>query len=88
MASRKHGTLYIGVTSDLVSRVWQHREGVVDGFTTRYGLKMLVYYEAYDAMDEAIVREKKLKQFLRKWKIELIEKHNPEWQDLYADITG
>lgn len=79
---------YIGVTSDLVSRVWQHREGMFDGFTKRYGVKTLVYYEAYDGIDDAIVREKKLKQFLRAWKIELVEKHNPAWRDLYDDIIA
>lgn len=88
MASQRNGTLYVGVTSDLVGRVWQHREGTVPGFTKRHGVKTLVYYEAYDDIADAIAREKAIKKWRRKWKLRLIEAPNPDWRDLYADITG
>ncbi len=80
------GTLYIGVTSDLVQRVWQHREGVVAGFTQRYGVKRLVWYELYASMEEAIKREKALKKWQRGWKVQLIEKDNLAWWDLWEEI--
>ena len=80
------GTLYIGVTSDLPRRVWEHREGVVDGFTKRYGVKMLVWYELHATMDAAIVREKQIKEWKRAWKLRLIEAANPTWCDLSGDI--
>jgi putative endonuclease len=86
MASKRNGTLYIGVTSDLPRRVWEHREGVVDGFTKRYGVKMLVWYELHATMDAAIVREKQIKEWKRAWKLRLIETANPTWRDLSGDI--
>ena len=87
MASKPHGTLYIGVTNDLVRRVWEHREGVVPGFTRRYGLKRLVYYEPHDDVTRAIQREKSLKRYLRGRKIDLIERDNPHWDDLWPAIV-
>jgi len=86
LASRRDGTLYIGVTSDLPKRVWQHREGVVDGFTKEYGVKTLVWYEMHDNAESAITREKRLKKWNRAWKVRLIEERNPEWNDLYREI--
>ena len=86
LASQRNGTLYIGVTSDLVQRVWQHRNGLVEGFTKKYGVHRLVYYELHADMTEAIQREKRLKKWNRAWKIELIEKENPEWLDLWPMI--
>jgi putative endonuclease len=83
MTNRIYGTLYIGVTNDIARRVWEHKEGVVAGFTKRYGLKMLVYFEEFDSISDAIRREKRLKQWNRAWKIALIEKQNPNWEDLY-----
>ena len=82
LASKKNGTLYIGVTSDLVKRVWQHKNELVDGFTSRYGVHTLVWYEVHDNMESAITREKRLKSWRRAWKVELIEKENPQWVDL------
>ena len=86
LASQRNGTLYIGVTSDLVQRVWQHRNDLVEGFTKKYGVHRLVYYELHADMTEAIQREKRLKKWNRAWKIELIEKENPEWLDLWPMI--
>jgi putative endonuclease len=86
MANKPQGTLYIGVTSDIVKRVYQHKNDFVDGFTRKYELKRLVYYEVFDEIAEAIKREKQLKEWQRKWKIELIEKQNPKWEDLYETI--
>jgi putative endonuclease len=86
LASRKYGTLYVGVTSNLAERAWQHREEVVPGFTTKYGIKRLVYYEFHDSMVEAIRREKKIKEWQRAWKIDLIHSMNPTWRDLYDDL--
>ena len=86
LASQRNGTLYIGVTSDLVQRVWQHRNGLVEGFTKKYGVHRLVYYELHADMTEAIQREKRLKKWNRAWKIELIERENPEWLDLWPMI--
>jgi len=88
LASQRNGTLYIGVTSDLVKRVWQHREGLVDGFTKQYGVKMLVWYEQHETMDSAISKEKAMKKWLRQWKLSTIEQNNPDWVDLWAEITG
>jgi putative endonuclease len=88
LASRMHGTLYVGVTSDLAGRVWQHREGVADGFTKRYGVKRLVYYEVHATMEAAITREKQIKEWKRAWKIELIEGMNPGWRDLFEEIAN
>ena len=88
LASQPNGTLYIGVTSDLVKRIWQHREGLVDGFTKQYGVKMLVWYEQHETMDSAISREKAMKKWLRQWKLSTIEQQNPDWVDLWPEITG
>jgi putative endonuclease len=87
LASKRNGTLYIGVTSDLVKRVWQHKNNMVEGFTKRYGVHQFVWYEVHDSMESAIKREKRLKEWKRKWKLELIEKINPNWQDLYNTIV-
>ena len=88
LATGKRGTLYIGVTSDLVARTWQHREHVVDGFTKRYSVTMLVWYELHGTMDSAILREKQLKKWNRVWKLRLVGEFNPEWRDLWDDIVG
>jgi putative endonuclease len=82
LASKRNGTLYIGVTSDLIKRVWEHKNDLAAGFTRRYGVHLLVWYELHENMESAIVREKRLKEWQRHWKIELIEDANPEWQDL------
>jgi len=82
LASARHGTLYIGVTSDLLARLHQHREGLIKGFTSRYGVTRLVYYEPFDDMAAAIAREKQLKKWNRDWKLNLIESSNPGWVDL------
>ena len=87
LAAGKNGTLYTGVTNDLVRRICQHRTGSVDGFTKRHGVKTLVYFEIYQDAHAAITREKKLKRWRRAWKIALIERDNPEWRDLYQDIA-
>ena len=87
MANRKQGALYAGVTSDLPKRVWQHREGVAEGFTKRYGCKRLVWFELHSTMEYAILREKQIKAGSRRKKIALIEEANPEWRDLYFEIT-
>ncbi len=87
MASRRNGTLYVGVTSNLAQRVWQHREGVVEGFTQQYGCKLLVWFEIADTMDAAIAREKQIKAGSRAKKIALIEAMNPHWHDLYEQIA-
>ncbi len=86
LASRRNGTLYVGVTSDLIKRVWQHKSGEIDGFTKKYSVKNLVYYEEYSDAKNAIQREKRLKEWRRIWKISLIEKFNPNWDDLYGEI--
>jgi putative endonuclease len=86
LASRPHGTLYIGVTSNLPKRVWEHRESVVDGFTKKYDVKTLVWYEMHDNAESAITREKRLKKWDRAWKVRLIEERNREWKDLFAEI--
>jgi putative endonuclease len=86
LASRRQGTLYIGVTSQLVQRVWQHQESVIESFTQRYGVGRLVYFELHDDMSAAIRREKQLKKWRRAWKIELIEQKNPEWRDLWPSL--
>lgn len=88
MSNRKDGTLYIGVTSDLVKRVYEHKNEMKGKFTHKYNLGKLVYYEVHSHIEEAIKREKRLKSWLRQWKIELIEKDNHEWVDLYAHILG
>lgn len=86
MSNKKDGVLYIGVTSDIVKRVYEHKNGSVDGFTKQYNLKNLVYYEVFDDIEEAIKREKQLKNWHREWKIELVNKQNPHWEDLYESI--
>lgn len=88
MASRRNGTLYVGVTSDLVKRVWQHREHVVEGFTRQHGVARLVWYELHGDMWSAIEREKRLKAWKRAWKVEVIESSNPYWNDLWDSIVG
>jgi putative endonuclease len=87
MTNRPNGVLYVGVTSDLVRRVYEHREGLVKGFTKTYGLKTLVYFEEHEDILSAITREKALKKWLRAWKVRLIHKDNPEWADLYEGIV-
>ena len=82
LASKRNGTLYIGVTNDLARRVLEHREGLVPGFTKTYGVKMLVYYESFGDITQAISREKRLKRYKREWKINLIQQSNVEWRDL------
>jgi putative endonuclease len=88
LASQKNGTLYIGVTSSLVQRVWQHKEGAVPGFTDRHDVHLLVFYELHATMEAAITREKRLKKWNRLWKLRLIEERNPQWHDLWPEITG
>ncbi len=88
LASRKQGTLYLGVTNDLVRRVSQHKQKTLPGFTNRYDVRWLVWFECYDGPIEAIEREKEIKKWRRDWKIALIEKENPDWRDLYAEILG
>jgi putative endonuclease len=88
LSNKRHGTLYIGVTSDLISRVWQHKYKITAGFSAKYNLTKLVYFEMFEDMYEAISREKQLKAGPRKAKIRLIEEHNPEWRDLYAEISA
>jgi len=83
MTNRKNGAFYVGVTSDLKRRVWEHRQGLVEGFSKRYGLKRLVYFELHPTMASAIQREKQLKAWKRAWKIELIQEENPNWNDLF-----
>ena len=88
LASRRNGTLYTGVTSELVQRVWKHKSDVFEGFTKKYGVHRLVYFEEHPDIRDAIVREKQLKKWKRSWKIRLIEEMNPEWRDLYEDVLG
>jgi putative endonuclease len=83
MANRRNGTIYIGVTSDLIARAYQHREGLVPGFTKRYGCKLLVYFVVYDDLQDARLRELQMKEWKRSWKMRLIEESNLEWADLY-----
>jgi len=86
LASKKNGTLYTGVTSDLVKRIWEHKNDLVDGFTRRYKVHNLVWYELHDNMDAAIEREKNMKEWKRAWKVRLFEKDNPNWNNLYDSI--
>ena len=88
LASQRNGTLYTGVTSDLVKRIWSHRNDVVEGFSRRYSVHNLVYYELHAEMLSAIAREKQIKKWNRGWKIELIEKSNPGWDDLWPSLLG
>ena len=87
LSSQRNGTLYIGVTSDLIKRVWEHKQDFVEGFTKKYGAHDLVWYEQHEDMPTAIAREKTLKEWKRAWKLELIEKMNPLWKDLYEDLV-
>ncbi|MET4727206.1 putative endonuclease [Lysobacter enzymogenes] len=87
LASAKRGTLYIGVSSNLIQRIWQHREHLNEGFTERYDVTRLVWYELHETMESAIAREKRLKKWKREWKIDLIEPTNPDWRDLWQDIA-
>jgi putative endonuclease len=86
LASRRNGTLYAGMTDDLARRTWEHRNGVVPGFTKSYGVTMLVWYEAHDTRDTAFIRERQLKKWNRAWKWRLIEEANPTWRDLWDDL--
>jgi putative endonuclease len=86
LANKQNGTLYVGVTSDLVKRVWEHKSALIEGFTKKYGIKMLVYYEVYENAEGTIKREKQIKKWCRSWKLKLIEEKNAEWHDLYIDI--
>lgn len=88
MASQKYGTLYVGMTNDLIRRVYEHKHGLTGGFTRRYNVHRLVYYEQTNDVLSAIQREKQLKKWYRKWKIGLIEEGNPDWRDLYGEIGG
>jgi len=88
LSSKRNGTLYIGVTSHLVKRIWEHKNKVIEGFTSRYGVDKLVYFEEYQEIKLAIQREKRLKEWPRKWKLNLIEQSNPSWLDLYYGIVG
>ncbi len=87
LASKRNGTLYIGMTSNLLQRVWQHKNDFVDGFTKRYGVHTLVWYESHETMEGAIMREKAIKEWNRAWKLKEIEKVNPSWRDLYGDLA-
>lgn len=87
LASKRNGTLYVGVTSDLIKRIWEHKNNVVEGFTKRYRVHILVWYEPHVSMESAIGREKAIKAWKRDWKLELIERDNPDWRDLYEDLV-
>ena len=86
LASKRNGTLYVGVTSNLVKRVWEHKNNVFEGFTRQYNVHMLVWYEVHETMESAIAREKAIKEWKRVWKIRRVEEVNPEWKDLYETI--
>jgi putative endonuclease len=88
LASKRNGTLYIGVTNNLAKRVYEHKSNLVDGFTQKYKVYKLVYYEVYRNIQDAILREKRMKKWERQWKIDLIEKNNPQWDDLFKRIIG
>jgi len=87
MASRRNGTLYVGVTSNLAQRIQWHKDGQVEGFTSKYNVKTLVYFEVHDSTESAITREKQIKKWNRSWKLNLIERHNPQWRDLGDEIA-
>ena len=87
LASEERGTIYIGVTSDLIKRIWEHKNKTLEGFTKRYEVDQLVYYEIHDSAESALTREKQMKEWKRQWKINLIEEENPHWHDLYDRIT-
>ena len=86
LAIKRNGTLYVGVTSDLVKRVWEHKNDLVEGFTAKYGVHLLVYYEMHADMLGAITREKQIKKWDRSWKLKLVERNNPEWKDLWPEV--
>ncbi|MFO1242905.1 MAG: GIY-YIG nuclease family protein [Rickettsiales bacterium] len=88
MAHEPHGVIYIGVTNDLIRRAYEHKHGLADGFTKKYNIKMLVYYEMTENIEASIRREKLLKRWKRQWKEQLIAKSNPEWKDLYSEVCG
>ncbi len=88
LASKRNGTLYTGVTSNLIKRIWEHKNGLIEGFTKKYRVHQLVYFELHENMPSAIAREKQIKKWNRDWKIEIIEKENPEWEDLWPRILG
>lgn len=88
LASRRNGTLYIGVTNNLINRVWDHKNGLVDSFTKKYKINILVWFQATESIESAIQREKRLKEWKRKWKLKLIEEANPEWEDLYFKLIS
>jgi putative endonuclease len=88
LVSRRNGTLYIGVTSDLLKRIWEHKNKLVEGFSGKYGVDKLVYYEQFKDAEYAIRREKRLKKYNRKWKLALIEKLNPDWRDVYEELIS
>ena len=87
LASGRNGTLYVGMTNDLVRRIWEHKNNMVEGFTKKHGIHHLVWFETAQTAEAAITREKQIKKWRRAWKLELIESGNPEWRDLYEDIT-
>jgi putative endonuclease len=87
LASRRNGTMYIGMTDDLVKRVWQHREGATEGFTKHYGIKTLVWYEVHGTRVSAFTRERQIKKWNRSWKLEMIERKNPGWKDLWEEVN-
>jgi putative endonuclease len=87
LASKRNGTLYIGVTSNLAKRIWEHKTGIIPGFTKWYNVHQLIWYEPHENMESAILREKRIKEWKRSWKLKLIEKNNPDWQDLYHTIV-
>jgi putative endonuclease len=88
LASQRNGTLYVGVTTDLLRRVAEHREGVIRGFASKHAVKRLVWFETHESIESAIRREKRLKEWQRTWKIALIQKENPEWRDLWPEVVG
>ncbi|WP_373501890.1 GIY-YIG nuclease family protein [Desulfococcus sp.] len=86
LASQRNGTLYTGVTSDLIKRVWEHKNDLIEGFTKKYGIHRLLYFEQHEDMNSAITREKQIKKWNRAWKLRLIEEQNPDWNDLYETL--
>lgn len=87
LANKRNGTLYVGVTSDITKRIYEHKNNLIEGFSKRYNVHQLVYYEVHDNIESAILREKQIKKWNRRWKLRLIEEMNPEWRDLYQEIV-
>jgi putative endonuclease len=87
LASKKNGTIYVGVTGDLIKRIYEHKQNLIDGVTKKYGVHDIVYYEVHNEIEEAITREKQIKKWNRNWKLRLIEERNPDWKDLYNEIV-